>query len=71
MEVKYILHPGQIPSKNDGDYHYITYKMLISLYGLDHRECMSADRIIVGSRVEMSKFTHLYPSYHGKYELTK
>lgn len=33
-EMRYVLHPGPIISKNDGDLHYINAPRLARLYGL-------------------------------------
>ena len=38
--IKYILCPGYIISKNDGDEHYINAKTLQSLYMVDPKECV-------------------------------
>ena len=43
----YILFPGMVVSKADGDVHYIDAPTLARLYGLDIRECI----------------VHQYPTY--------
>ena len=37
---KYLVIPGNIRSKNDGDLHYITAHQLIQLYRVDPDECI-------------------------------
>jgi len=58
---KYIIVPGFIRSKNDGDIHYITTNKLIALYGLDRDECICVPRLSVPIKIP-EQF-----SYSGKY----
>jgi hypothetical protein len=37
--MKYVVCPGGVISKNDGQKHYIGPMQLIKLYGVDPREC--------------------------------
>lgn len=38
-EIKYVLIPGHILSRTDGDEHYISAAKLAELYGVDLKEC--------------------------------
>lgn len=60
MKPKYLLCPGEIRSKNDGDLHYISARRLIELYGVDPRECTTDDRGLEG-------LIPLRPRYQGDY----
>jgi hypothetical protein len=37
---KYVLHPGHVTSKNDGDRHFISSKQLMWLYGVSPDLCV-------------------------------
>lgn len=39
MQKKYVLCPGEVTSKHDGQRHYIGPMQLARLYGVDQREC--------------------------------
>lgn len=66
--IKYMIHPGEVQSKNDGDIHFISYERLIELYGVPRQECLNADRPEHhrGLRVNL---IHLYPRRYGKYTM--
>lgn len=67
-----VLHPGIVPSKRDGQRHYIGADQLMDLY-----ELRPADHVIVASHTEtlMShseladdpNVIHLWPRYNGDY----
>jgi hypothetical protein len=38
--VKYVIWPGHVVSENDRDVHYITYRRLIQLYGVNPADCI-------------------------------
>lgn len=40
--IRYVIHPGYVFSKNDGQCHYINGRQLIRLYGLNPAECVIA-----------------------------
>lgn len=63
---KYVIHPGFVISKNDGDRHYVTANQLIRLYGVNPRECLVAGRTALPS----DDLIHLHPQYSGNYELS-
>ncbi|MGD8786208.1 MAG: hypothetical protein PVJ60_02195 [Phycisphaerales bacterium] len=64
---KYIVCPGWIISKNDGDHHYITADMLIRLYGVDRRECIIADEGHFARAHDLDHLPRLWPLYDGNY----
>jgi hypothetical protein len=69
--IRYVLHPGYMRSRNDGDLHYITAGQLADLYHVDIRECRiqeQQDHEILGRR-EDPDLIHLYPNYSGNYKL--
>ena len=71
---KYILHPGVVRSKNDGDLHYISAKQLIVLYRVKECECVVQPNIRTKeyrSWVAPEGAIHLYPRYDGNYSLEK
>lgn len=39
-KIKYVLHPGYIRSRSDGDIHYIGAGQLANLYGVPLSECI-------------------------------
>lgn len=40
INIKYILHPAQVRSMSDGQYHFITANRLAELYGVNRNECV-------------------------------
>ncbi len=62
---KYILHPGKVQSRNDGDIHFICAEKLAELYKVDFRDCI----VFNEHKTYDSKMIHLYPKYNGKYYL--
>ncbi len=70
QRVTFILHPGFIRSKHDGDTHYITADRLRDLYQL--RRWPKA-RVMIAFPGDRRGHTligfHLYPDYSGKYRL--
>lgn len=62
---RYVLHPGWVTSKNDGDRHYITSLKLIDLYGV-HPACCRVHRPDVEDKEGEA---HLWPRYDGNYSL--
>lgn len=76
MTIKYVICPGHVVSKSDGQSHYIGPMTLMQLYGVDPKECMIYEpapwwtttyfRDTIQDRTDLP---HLRPSYHGKYNL--
>lgn len=63
--IVFVLHPGYIISKNDGDEHFIQFHQLRRLYGLSPDECEDG-RHAYYSRPE-KLYVNLYPRYDGDY----
>jgi predicted aconitase with swiveling domain len=69
-QIRYVLHPGYVESKNDGQRHYISASQLAFLYHVDPREC----RVVDPERSETMwgastiGLVHLYPKYRGDYQ---
>lgn len=75
MKKKFAVYPGNVKSKNDGDWHYINAPTLMRLYQVDPKECvvMRQGRLIhiedVGNiEAEMLGLIHLRPLYSGDYD---
>jgi hypothetical protein len=69
--VKYVIHPGWVWSKTDGDDHYITYGKLISLYKVSSHECVRYDNHGFSIDRICDNYIHLFPRYDGDYQITK
>jgi len=39
-KIKYIIDPGYVRSKSDGDVHYISAQQLMKLYNVSPAECL-------------------------------
>lgn len=67
MSYKYLLLPGIVRSRNDGDYHHIGRRNLIDLYGVKPRDCL----LYAPGRIDKklyAKLIKLYPREDGRYE---
>lgn len=67
-KTRYVLHPGRVISKHDGDIHFIGGPRLARLYGVDIRSCVFGD--VLGYREQVGD-VHLYPRDSGNYTLPK
>ena len=68
---KYILMPGYITSKNDGDVHFINSHQLIKLYGVKREECIFGDNLKNGVNrgfIQPNNLIILSPRYDGNYD---
>lgn len=69
-EPRIFLYPGEVRSKVDGDFHYITAPQLARLYGVDYRKCYviyeSKERGTAGYG-ELKTDIHLFPRFDGAY----
>lgn len=65
---RYVLYPGRVRSKNDGELHYISAKMLARLYGVALEECY-VFRPGPGQEGLPEGLIHLSPQYDGDYTL--
>lgn len=64
--VRYVLHPGYIRSKHDGDEHFIGGPRLARLYGVNLRDCVYGD---VRGYAARKGDIHLFPRFDGDYRL--
>lgn len=79
MTRHYLLIPGQVTSKTDGQRHWVTAAELVRLYGVDPADCLvfpmgrSPDdalrRNALHERVARGELTALHPRYSGNYTL--
>lgn len=69
--IKYCLHPSRIPSKADGQLHYIDAVTLARLYNVPMNECyivyVNAPETWIA--VKDKNLIHLYPKYDGDYKI--
>lgn len=66
--IKYVVLPGDVQSKNDGQIHYIGAGQLMRLYNVDPRECV-VHRFGDHWFPEYDKLIQLSPRYDGNYTL--
>jgi hypothetical protein len=74
MNRKYLIIPGYVISKSDGDRHYVSGMELIRLYGVDRDECVIVPYGWPKRRGGMSEqyinsLIHLEPRLDGDYSL--
>lgn len=62
----YVLHPGYVTSRNDGDRHFIDASRLARLYGIPLRDCLRMSQVPAR---DLGKVVHLYPRFDGNYTL--
>ena len=68
MQKRYIVFPGRVPSRNDGQWHYIDAPSLMRLYRVRPEECM----VVRGEAALLGLpkgLIPLVPRYDGNYEL--
>lgn len=65
---RYVLHPGWVTSKFDGDRHFIEGPTLARLYGVNILDCVFIDEL---QYREQEGDIHLFPQYSGDYTLPK
>lgn len=70
MTKKYIVHPDWVGSKIGASRQYIDCNTLIRLYGINPSECI-CDRGYNLKGLDLDKYVHLYPDYHGIYKIPK
>ncbi len=68
MVKKYLVIPGWVKSKTDGDRHYITARELMQLYKVPPNECVVFD-IRFPDKMYYEGLIELKPSYNGDYTL--
>lgn len=65
---RYVLHPGFVRSRNDGERHWISFDRLAELYHLPLHDCSA----YVSPAEEASgviEVIHLFPRDNGDYSL--
>ena len=66
----YVLHPGCVTSRHDGQRHYVSARRLAALYGVDMRVCVTAGSFIGATPNSLwDAMTHLHPRSDGNYTL--
>ncbi len=72
---KYLLCPGPVTSKIDGDRHHISASDLARLYGVQMSECVVRSESLISTRGrglnENNGLIELWPRYDGNYKLPK
>ncbi len=67
-KVKYLLCPGYVTSRTDGQIHFVTARQLAMLYGVSLDECVIAESG-AGWVTEPEALLRLCPRYDGDYTL--
>lgn len=65
-KIRYVLQPGHVFSKNDGQRHFISGQRLAELYGVPMRKCVFEH---TPDYIKQEGDVHLWPSYSGNYKL--
>jgi hypothetical protein len=69
--IRFLVRPGWVTSRNDGQRHWITAERLMRLYLLRREECIvegEASRLhIVGRRFDTRALIPIVPLYSGDY----
>jgi len=63
-EKQFLICPGEIASRSDGQLHYIGVRQLQNLYGVRSEEC-----IVDSPHNRVEGLLYLEPSYEGDYSL--
>jgi hypothetical protein len=64
--LRYVLHPGYVISKYDGQEHFVGGPTLAQLYGVNIHDCVFGD---IPSYREQENDVHLRPRCDGDYRL--
>jgi len=67
--VKYLLCPGTVRSRTDGQIHQVGAKQLVLLYGVSRQECRIRPDPVPRDWVEPVELIRLEPRYNGDYTL--
>ena len=77
MTARYLLCPGRVTSRTDGDHHHVTANQLAMLYGVKMSECLvippqspanHRERMALLDRVRLGELVGLAPRYDGDYQ---
>jgi hypothetical protein len=68
---RFVLHPGMVKSRTDGDMHFVGIGQLASLYRVPLTECVVATefRLRLFTPAELERMVHLYPREDGDYSV--
>lgn len=69
MNEKYLVIPGNVLSKSDGDEHFISAQQLMELYGVNPSECIVIDSPHKALSILDNDYIVLRPRYDGNYNL--
>lgn len=69
MKKKYIVYPGYVFSKNDGDRHFISADRLMNLYRVNPKECIVVDHKKKLEGYKEEDLISLYPDSSGRYKV--
>lgn len=79
MTARYLLCPGLVRSRSDGDVHYITGRHLAHLYGVPMEQCVELPDLLsfkstlarheLLKRADRGELVSLYPRVNGDYRL--
>lgn len=67
MKPRYVLHPGRVRSRNDGEQHFITASQLAMLYRISMDDCVVYQK---GMPLDEPGSIHLFPRENGDYRLS-
>lgn len=71
---KYLLMPGKVLSKTDGQIHEVSAKDLRRLYGVAEAECLTADQYFLRGCTLKDRYEGLYllqPLHSGDYRIPR
>lgn len=63
---KYVLHPGNVRSQTDGQWHHVSFAELALLYRVSPGDCLLADPY---RHLADERYIHLHPDPTGEYKL--
>lgn len=74
MRPRYVLHPGHVISKEDGQRHYVDARALMFLYKVHADDCVDPSNLPPFRHSDTSfkvddSIIHLYPQSSGDYRL--
>lgn len=67
MSIKFVLHTGSVMSGYDRQVHTVPASRLISLYGLNPKDCIIDPRESQIRGYDEDELLHLYPVDNGEY----
>ena len=73
VSARYAVHPGFIISKHDRQRHYIGFRDLVRHFKVSSADCIvwdESDPRTTHGR-QWTDYVHLFPDYHGRYEVPK